>query len=246
MAAVNHLGTSGWSYPGWKGRFYPPDLPRSEWLSFYAGHFSTVEINMTFYRFPRPETLQAWLEKSPPHFTFTLKANRQITHRKKLRNVKSEVRYFTILAESLGEKLGCLLFQLPPSIEKDLELLEEFLQTLSPQHKNVIEFRHESWYNEAVVEKLQARGVTFCTVSSAQVPDTLIEPSNVAYFRFHGLTGGYRHRYSDEDLAHWAEKISGAKAEERYVYFNNDYQAHAVDNCLKLAELVAGLANPAR
>ncbi len=238
MAAANHLGTSGWSYPGWKGRFYPADLPASEWLSFYAGHFSTVEINMTFYRFPKPETLQGWLKKTPAHFRFALKANRQITHRKKLRNVKSEVRYFTLLADSLREKLACILFQLPPSIRKDLGLLDEFLMTLSPEHRNVIEFRHESWYDEAVGDRLRSRGVTFCTVSSAQVPDATIETSGLAYFRFHGLTGGYRHRYSDEELAHWAETISRVKAEERFVYFNNDYQAHAVDNCLKLAELL--------
>ena len=238
MPAAFHLGTSGWSYPGWKGRFYPPDLPSSQWLSFYASHFSTVEINMTFYRFPKPETLRGWLERTPPHFTFTLKANRQITHHKKLRNVQSEVRYFTILADSLGEKLGCLLFQLPPSIKKDLDLLDEFLLALPPEYKNVIEFRHESWYDESVVERLRARKVTFCTVSSAQVPDTSMESSNLAYFRFHGLTGGYRHRYSDEELALWAEKIARTKAEDCYVYFNNDFQAHAIDNCLKLAEFL--------
>ncbi|MFZ2052578.1 MAG: DUF72 domain-containing protein [Candidatus Aminicenantales bacterium] len=241
MAATYHLGTSGWSYPGWKGRFYPPDLPSSEWLSYYADHFSTVEINMTFYRLPKPETLQAWSERTPPHFTFTLKANRRITHLKKLRNVKSEVRYFTLLADSLREKLGCILFQLPPSIKMDLKLLDEFLLTLSPEHKNIIEFRHESWYDESVEERLRARNVIFCSVSSAQVPDTLMESSNVAYFRFHGLTGGHRHKYSDEELAQWAERISRAKAEERFVYFNNDYQAHAVDNCLKLAELLKDL-----
>jgi uncharacterized protein YecE (DUF72 family) len=241
MTATHHLGTSGWSYPGWKGRFYPPELPSSEWLSYYSGRFSTVEINMTFYRFPKRETLRGWLERTPAHFTFTLKANRRITHLKKLRDVQSEVRYFTLLADSLREKLGCLLFQLPPSIKKDLELLDKFLLTLSPEHKNIVEFRDESWYDESVVERLRARNVTFCTVSSAQVPDTLMESSNVAYFRFHGLTGGHRHKYSDEELTQWAERISWAKAEERFVYFNNDYQAYAIDNCLKLAELLKDL-----
>ncbi len=238
MAVTHHLGTSGWSYPGWKGRFYPPDLSSSEWLSYYAAHFSTVEINMTFYRFPKPETLQGWLERTPPQFTFTLKANRLITHLKKLRNVKNEVRYFTILADSLRERLGCILFQLPPSIKKDLELLDEFLPTLSPEHKNVIEFRHESWYDEAVAERLKTFGVIFCTVSSAQVPDTSLESSRVAYFRFHGLTGGHRHKYGDDELSLWAKRIGQARAEERFVYFNNDYQAHAAANCLKLAELL--------
>jgi uncharacterized protein YecE (DUF72 family) len=227
MAAIQHLGTSGWSYPGWRGRFYPKGLPSSEWLSYYSGRFSTVEINMTFYRFPKPEILRAWMERTPARFTFTLKANRRITHLKKLRNVKSEVNYFTLLAGSLGERLGCILFQLPPSIKRDLGLL--------------IEFRHESWYDESVLERLRTRQVIFCSVSSAQVPDTLMESADVAYFRFHGLTGGHRHKYSDEELARWAERISRAKADECFVYFNNDYQAYAVDNCLKLAELLKDL-----
>ena len=238
MAATYHLGTSGWSYPGWKGRFYPSDLPSSNWLPFYARHFATVEINMTFYRFPKPETLRGWMERTPAHFSFTLKANRQITHLKKLRNVKSEVNYFNILAGSLQERLGCILFQLPPSITRDLDLLEEFLSTLSPEFKNVIEFRHESWYGESVWERLRAHGVTFCTVSSGHVPGSPVETSPVAYFRFHGLTGGHRYNYTGEELAQWAETIKQVKAEECYVYFNNDYQAYAVSNCQKLAELL--------
>ena len=238
MVATYHLGTSGWSYPGWKGRFYPTDLPSSEWLPFYASHFVTVEINMTFYRFPKPETLRGWLERTPAQFSFTLKANRQITHLKKLRNVKSEVNYFNILAGSLRERLGCILFQLPPSIRRDLALLEDFLSTLSPEFKNVIEFRHESWYDEAVWERLRAHRVTFCTVSSGQVPGSPVETSPVAYFRFHGLTGGHRYNYADEELTQWAETIKAVKAEECYVYFNNDYQAYAVSNCQKLTGLL--------
>ncbi|MDH7513056.1 MAG: DUF72 domain-containing protein [Clostridiales bacterium] len=234
-----HLGTSGWSYPGWKGRFYPADLPPKDWLSFYAEHFSTVEINMTFYRFPKPETLRGWLERTPSRFTFTLKANRQITHRKRLQNVRSDVRYFYLLAHSLGDRLGCILFQLPPSIRLDLALLKDFLDTLEPEFRNVIEFRHESWYDEKVYEILRAAGVTFCTVSSAQVPRTAVLTSPVAYFRFHGLTGGYRYNYTDEELKEWAETIRAVSATESYVYFNNDYQAFAVRNCLKLGELLS-------
>jgi uncharacterized protein YecE (DUF72 family) len=242
MPEIYHLGTSGWSYPGWKGKFYPAALPSSEWLSFYAEHFTTVEINMTFYRFPKPETLRGWIERTPAHFTFTLKANRQITHLKKLRQVKNEVRYFYILADSLRDKLACILFQLPPSITLDLELLQEFLQTLSTAHKNVIEFRHESWYDDRVYELLRTHQVTFCTVSSAQVPKTSVETSAVAYFRFHGLTGGYRHDYSEDELREWAETIKNVRAGECYAYFNNDYQAHAVGNCRKLGELLGRTA----
>lgn len=193
---------------------------------------------MTFYRFPKPETLKGWLEKTPPNFTFTLKANRQITHLKRIKGVKSEVRYFYILADSLKEKLGCILFQLPPSLTLDLELLKEFLSILSPAHKNVIEFRHESWYVEKVYELLKSYNTVFCTVSSAKVPKTIFETGETSYFRFHGITGGYRHNYSDEELKEWAEAIKKTKAKECYVYFNNDYQAHAVTNCKTLSELL--------
>lgn len=238
MPAVFHLGTSGWSYPGWKGLFYPPGLPSSDWLEFYAQRFATVEINMTFYRFPKPQTLESWLERTPARFLFTLKANRQITHLKKLRDVKNEVRYFYILADSLREKLGAILFQLPPSIKLDPALLEEFLETLSPRYRNVIEFRDESWYDERVFTLLRERRVTLCVVSSAKVPKTPVQTSDVAYFRFHGLTGGYRYNYSDGELADWAAVIQSVGAAECFVYFNNDYQAYAVRNCLKLGEML--------
>lgn len=200
---------------------------------------------MTFYRFPKPETLQSWVERTPAHFTFTLKANRQITHLKRLKNVKSEVRYFCILADSLGEKLGCILFQLPPSITLNLELLQEFLGTLSPEYRNVIEFRHASWYTEEVYNLLRSHGVTFCTVSSAKVPGTVVETAPVSYFRFHGLTGGYRYNYGDDELRGWAEKIKAGRSQETYIYFNNDYQAFAVSNALKISEyLLPAAAEP--
>ena len=235
---IDHIGTSGWSYPGWVSLFYPEDLSSKDWLGFYSQHFATVEINMTFYRFPKPETLRGWLYKTPPDFTFTLKANRQITHLKKIRNVQHEVRYFYILANSLKEKLGCILFQLPPSIHFDLPLLEDFLSSLSPDYKNVIEFRHESWYQQAVYDLLRSAKVAFCIVSSAKVPGTMIETADTAYVRFHGLTGEHRHNYSDDELKEWAEKIKMIQARECFIYFNNDYQAYAVTNAKTLEPLL--------
>ncbi len=233
-----HLGTSGWSYPGWSSLFYPEDLSSKDWLDFYSRHFATVEINMTFYRFPKPETLRGWMDKTPPHFVFTLKANRQITHLKKIKDVYHEVRYFYILANSLKEKLGCILFQLPPSIRFDLPLLEGFLATLSPEYKNVIEFRHESWYQDKVYELLRSHKVTFCVVSSAKVPRTVVETADTAYFRFHGLTGEHRHNYSDDELKEWAEAIKTVQAKECFIYFNNDYRAYAVENAKVLENLL--------
>ena len=235
---IYHLGTSGWSYAGWKGRFYPDELSQKEWFPYYVQHFNTVEINMTFYRFPKPETLRGWLGKVPEQFKFTLKANRQITHYKKIKGVKSDVRYFYILADNLREKLGCILFQLPPSLSLDLDLLEEFLSDLSAEYKNVIEFRHESWYTKKVFDLLKSHKVIFCVVSSKKVPSTIVETNETCYFRFHGLTGGYRYSYTYEELKEWAGEIKKTKAKECYIYFNNDYQAYAVANSKKLGEFL--------
>jgi uncharacterized protein YecE (DUF72 family) len=234
-----HLGTSGWSYAGWRERFYPAGLASKKWLPFYAEHFNTVEINMTFYRFPKTSTLEKWLEVTPPGFTFSVKANRLITHRKRLRNVAHDVDYFSRLAGTLGDKLGCILYQLPPAIGRDDALLRDFLDVLPEERKNVIEFRDPSWYAEDVYEILRSHRVTFCVVSSAKVPPDAILTSPTAYFRFHGLTGGYRHRYSDDELQGWADTVRSTGAAETFVYFNNDYQAYAVANALRLRELLA-------
>ncbi len=235
---IFHVGTSGWSYGGWRGRFYPEDLPSSEWLAYYARCFSTVEINMTFYRFPRPETLSRWAETVPDGFTFSLKANRRITHLKKLREVHGDVRYQYILAHSLGKKLGCLLFQLPPSLRLDLPLLSDFLHQLEPQYRNVIEFRHPSWHEESVYELMRQHGAIFCIVSSQQVPATTIATSSTAYVRFHGLTGGYRYYYEANEIKQWAETLKKLNADHCFIYFNNDYQAHAVKNALQLRQFL--------
>ncbi|MDH5466436.1 MAG: DUF72 domain-containing protein [Candidatus Aminicenantes bacterium] len=235
---IYFLGTSGWSYPDWRGRFYPEDLSQRKWLPFYAEHFKTVEINMTFYRFPKPETLKGWLDKTPSNFTFTLKANRQITHYKKLQDVKGDLRYFYLLADSLQERLGCILFQLPPSLTKNMDLLQDFLSHLSPNHKNVIEFRHESWFSEEVYSLLRSHKVTFCVISSPELPDHIAETAEISYFRFHGRIGWYKYNYADEELKEWAEAIKKTKSKECFIYFNNDYNAYAVANCKKLGEFL--------
>ena len=238
-----HLGTSGWSYPGWRGRFYPPGLPSRAWLPFYAERFDTVEINMTFYRLPKPDDLRRWADLVPPGFLFTLKANRQITHTKRLRNVGHDVGYFGLLARNLGDKLGCILYQLPPGVDRDEALLREFLAVLSPEFRNVVEFRDPSWYDEEVYGLLREHHATFCIVSSAKVPPDPVVTTETAYFRFHGLTGGYRHNYSEEELGHWAGAARATGAAETFAYFNNDYQAYAVENARRLGEL---LGRPAR
>jgi uncharacterized protein YecE (DUF72 family) len=233
-----HLGTSGWSYQGWRGRFYPAGLPAKGWLPFYAQAFNTVEINMTFYRLPTREILANWADVTPPGFTFTLKANRRITHLNRLRNVAHDVSFFYRLASTLGDKLGCILFQLPPPLTRDDALLKDFLSVLSPEYRNIVEFRDPSWYAGEVYDLLRTYRAGFCTVSSAKVPPDAVLTSATAYFRFHGLTGGYRHNYSEDELRHWAKVIRATGGAETFVYFNNDYQAFAVQNAFRLAEIL--------
>jgi uncharacterized protein YecE (DUF72 family) len=232
------VGTSGWSYPGWRGRFYPAGLPSKGWLPFYAERFNTVEINMTFYRLPKPDDFKKWSDLTPPGFKFTLKANRQITHTKRLKNVGHEVGFFYRLAGNLGEKMGCVLYQVPPAVVRDDGLLRDFLAVLSPEFKNVVEFRDPSWYAEEVYGLLREYQAIFCIVSSAKVPSDAILTSETAYFRFHGLTGGYRHDYTEAELRERAGVIGTTGASESYIYFNNDYQAAAVRNAIRLRELL--------
>jgi uncharacterized protein YecE (DUF72 family) len=238
FAARLHLGTSGWSYPGWRGRFYPAGLASRGWLPFYAETFNTVEINMTFYRLPKPDDLKKWFDLTPPGFTFTLKANRQITHTKRLKNVGHDVGFFYHLARNLGAKLGCILYQFPPAIVRDDGLLRDFVAVLSPEFRNVIEFRDPSWFADEVYGLLRETRAIFCVVSSAKVPGDAVLTADTAYFRFHGLTGGYRHNYSEAELREWAEVIRSIDASEVFAYFNNDYQAYAVQNARRLHELL--------
>ena len=235
-----HVGTSGWSYKHWREGFYPLDLDRGGWLSYFAQHFNTVEVNMTFYRTPSPGLLKAWYQKTPPSFKFTLKGSRLITHIKKLKDTGELVKGFYRLAESLQEKLGCFLWQMPPSIKIDLKLLEGFLRQLPRSYRNVIEFRHKSWYVEEVYQLLKEHQTAFCMVSAPSLPADAIATSPIAYIRFHGADRWYRYDYSDEELSQWAEKIKGLPAEDCFIYFNNDFEAYAVKNAASLRQMLAG------
>ena len=233
------LGCSGYFYWSWKGRFYPEDLSPKGWLSYYARFFNTVEINSTFYSFPKKGNLRRFYRETPEGFTISVKANRTITHLKKFRETEELVReFYSTVQEALDEKLGSVLFQLPPSFTHSEEKLERILNQLDPGFKNVLEFRHESWWREEVYEELEKRNIAFCSVSSSKLPEELVQTANFLYVRFHGRKGGHRYDYSEEELKRWAKKLKGVPAKEVYAYFNNDYNAYAPHNCLKLTELL--------
>ncbi len=239
-----YIGCSGWSYNSWVGRFYPPELKKKEWLEYYAQHFDTVEINMSFYRFPARKTLTAWYNKTPRGFLFTLKANRMITHVKKLKGTEKSLGLFYSLADELKDKLACILFQIPPSLTKDkhIKTLEGFLKSLSPDHRNVIEFRHKSWFCKEVYDLLSSDKAIFCIVSAPKLPSDAVVTGKFAYVRFHGVDSWYDYHYSKEELRKWAEEIKKLKV-ETFAYFNNDWYAYAPNNALDLGRMLKGLSH---
>jgi len=236
MSPHYYIGTSGWYYEHWRSNFYPERLDKAGWLEFYARHFTTVELNNSFYRLPSEAAFAAWRDSSPPDFTFAVKVSRFITHIKRLRNLGDAVEKFVSRAKILGSKLGPLLFQLPPNMHRNDEVMESFLTTLPRGLKHVFEFRHQSWLDEGVFEILRRYNVGFCVFDMPEVTCPLVATADFAYIRFHGSTGLYFSCYSDEEMASWAKRLArlsvGLKA--TYVYFNNDAEAFAISNARTL------------
>jgi uncharacterized protein YecE (DUF72 family) len=229
-----YIGCSGYYYNHWKGLFYPPDLPKSQWLKYYSGFFNTVEINNTFYRMPDVKTLEQWYSDTPDNFIFSVKGNRFITHRKKLQvdAILTDYLYrFQNLAGELREKNGFLLWQLPGNFRSDAPRFKKFCSMLSKDFNHVFEFRHESWFNEEIYEILMNNKHTLCTVSSPSgLPDTIIMTSVSVYIRFHGEGSWYNDNYSNERLQMWKNKLVSKEPEKLYAYFNNDMNAYAINN----------------
>jgi len=232
-----YIGTSGWHYDHWRGLYYPEGLPKSKWLQFYAQQFSTVELNNSFYHLPSEKAFVTWRESAPENFIFAVKVSRFITHIKRLRNLGSAVENFLSRACLLQDKLGPLLYQLPPNMKRNDELLESFLSSLPQKYHHVFEFRHESWLDDAVFRILQRHNVGLCVFDMPDFTCPLVATSDFAYVRFHGSHSLYSSCYSDKELLRWARKIGqlDEKVKAVYIYFNNDAEASAVKNALTLA-----------
>lgn len=234
------IGCSGFHYKGWRGRFYPDGLPAKKWFEYYCQFFNTVELNVTFYRFPRLSDLTTWYERSPLEFRFTVKAPRLITHFKKFKDAKREANdFYGTVAEGLKDKLGAILFQLHPRIEFSEENIERILSTLDPAFQNIIEFRHESWWKPEVYSLLRKHNLTFCGISYPGLPDDVIKSAPTVYYRFHGVPDLYLSAYTDAELTNIAESIKKFRGvEDVYCYFNNDIDVAAVRNAAFLNKLI--------
>ena len=237
-----YIGCSGWSYDHWIGEFYPPDLKKKDWLKFYVDFFNTVEVNMTFYRFPFPNVLKSWHNKTPYDFKFTFKANRLITHQKKFKDVEDLLNRFLTLLDLIGDKIGCILWQLPPSLhfsDANMETMDKFLANSEVRRRtNVVEFRHKSWWNDETYKLLKRHKAVFCVISSPSLPDDFVVTADIVYIRFHGAKKMYRYDYSKEDLKRWASKIKSVECKEIYCYFNNDFEAYAPKNAMELMKIL--------
>ncbi len=230
-----NVGCSGWFYWDWREKFYPAGMPTRDWFPHYRQNFSTVELNAPFYSWPTVSTVKSWARDAAGHnFIYTVKVCELITHVKRFRGTKTLVKDFGYIADLLGPKMGCFLFQFPPSFQYTPARLKTILAQLESSRRNVVEFRHSSWWNLKVYAAFKKAGVIFCSCSAPKLPDELIVTTDEVYIRFHGLTKWYRHDYPPEALAVWTERILNSGCKRVWAYFNNDYDTHAIKNAKEL------------
>ena len=238
MATEYYIGTSGWHYDHWRETFYPEGLAKPRWLEFYSGHFSTVELNNSFYHLPSEKAFANWNNSSPSGFVFSVKVSRFITHVKRLRDTTEPVANFMSRARLLEKKLGPLLYQLPQSMRYDAQRLEDFLKIIPGDVSHAFEFRHNSWFDDRVFNLLRRYNVGLCIYGMPDFRTPLVTTSDFSYIRFHGSRWLYSSGYSDEELEDWAQKINELGVTKVYVYFNNDAEGFAIENALKLKSLL--------
>ena len=234
-----HIGCSGWYYWHWKGGFYPTDLPTKQWFDHYMKFFDTVELNAPFYAWPTLATVGTWARqaKTKP-FLYTVKVCELITHTKRFRGTAQLVKDFGHIATLLGARMGCFLFQLPPSFHYTPARLKLILAQLDPNRRNAVEFRHASWWDEKVFAAFRDVGAIFCSCSAPKLPDQLVVTTDDIYIRFHGTSRWYRHDYTKAQLEGWAAQIRASGAKRVWAYFNNDFDGYAVKNAQQLIKLL--------
>ncbi len=232
-------GCSGFYNRHWKEIFYPEKMPQREWLNYYSEKLNSLELNMTFYHFPDAARLQTFHDKTPAGFIFSVKAPRIITHLKKFNDCARFIDDFYAACENgLKKKLGCILFQLPPGIHYSEEKLEQIIGLLKPGYKNVLEFRHPSWWQPSVYDKLKKHKIIFCSISHPALPDILILNMPTAYIRLHGKTQLFYSNYSNKELEELYQSLmANEKLKEAFVYFNNTAGTAGILNALHFQEL---------
>ena len=240
MPGAVHIGTSGWHYKHWKGRFYPADLPASRMLDWYAKHFHTVEINNSFYKLPTEAALESWRDTTPAGFLFAVKGSRFLTHMKKLKDPEEGVARFMQRVAALGPKLGPVLFQLPPFWEVNAARLEEFLRALPRGREYAFELRNPTWHTPEISAALARHNAAFCIWELAGARSPVEVTADWTYIRLHGPGGPYQGSYDRHTLQDWAARIRQWRRRLRavYLYFDNDQGAYAAHNATVVRQLL--------
>ena len=238
-----HIGLSAFNNSYWKGIFYPEELAASKRFNFYCTRFNTYEINASFYKFPTVKGLKGWYDKSPANFLFSVKANRVITHFKKFNDCSQEIAdFYATCREGLADKLGFVLFQLPPSFSYTPERLELILSSLDYSFRNVIEFRNITWWKPEVFDALAANNITFCSVSYPGLPEDVISTTSTVYVRLHGTPQLFYSGYETEQLVTLFETIQSKEGiNKAYIYFNNTASNEGILNAMALQKEILGL-----
>jgi uncharacterized protein YecE (DUF72 family) len=235
-----HIGTSGWHYQHWRGPFYPRDLNAARMLRYYSERFDTVEINNSFYRLPTAAALEGWCRETPADFCFAVKASRYITHNLKLKHPKQAQQKFLSQIESLGRRLGPILFQLPPDWKINVQRLDEFLHGLPRRHRYTFEFRNPTWHVPEVYDTLRRHRAALCIHEIAGFQCPIEVTADFTYVRLHGPGNKYQGDYNEITLRTWAKRIEDWRKEltHVFVYFDNDQSGFAAKNALELKRMV--------
>jgi uncharacterized protein YecE (DUF72 family) len=230
-----YVGTSGFSYKEWKGVFYPEKLPEKGRLSFYASQLTAVEINNTFYRMPKREVIRNWASETPDNFRFIIKASRRITHFKRLKETDEQMGYLITNTDVLEDKLGAILFQLPPNMHRDDERLKNFVSLIPDGSPAAIEFRHESWFDDTVFECLRERNIAICHADSEDSGLPFAVTADWGYLRLR------KPRYDVRALKKWARAADEAGWDNCYVFFKHEDEAAGPKMAMKFQELVGAV-----
>ncbi|MBL7141638.1 DUF72 domain-containing protein [Patescibacteria group bacterium] len=238
-----HIGTSGWSYQHWLGVFYPQELKSSDWLVYYSKYFQTVEINSCFYHLPKETSFVSWEEKTPSNFLFSLKVWRRITHFKKLKDIKNDLKIFLHRSKGLGHKFGPLLFQFPPNFNLNLDRLEslaKLLRKFDKRQSAAFEFRHQNWFQPEVYRVLSRYNLALCWADTPIYPYVEEVTADYIYFRLHGHEQLYSSKYTKKQLGKIAKKTKKllGQGKDVYVYFDNDAAGYAVENAQELKRMI--------
>jgi len=234
------IGCSGFAYKEWKEVFYPQGLPQSKWFDYYTQHFNTLELNVTFYRFPTLKSLQAWYDKAPDGFVFSAKVPRWITHYRRYEETERMLGdFYGLLKDGLKEKMGVVLFQLPGQFAYSTEKLHKIIAQLDYSFTNVIEFRNEGWWRKDVMQLLKKNNIGFCGVSFPKLPEDAVINTTMPYYRFHGVPKLFYSQYSKAFVKKIYEQLATKKSSKTiYVYFNNTATQAAINNARYLQTLI--------